>query len=183
MTVGGFAICAAGLVALLTINGATGVPSMAVALTSALIILGLLLPALGMLQMARAGSSPHPGARRGLEMLAAGLVVLLVGVVPIVVISSFSGYVAGASLIAVSGALALTGVVYFRKYAKSVVILLLGTMMIFSGVELIASSNVMAIEYWVSQVENTIYVDVGATVSACGCVLSAYSFFVLHGRS
>lgn len=27
--------------------------------------------------------------------------------------------------------------------------------------------------------ENTVYVDIGATVAACGCVLAAYAFFDL----
>lgn len=182
LIVAGYSVSAAGLVAFLTINGAL-VPGVATAVTSALVILGLVLPALGMLQMARGVDPVQRGTRRGLEMQAAGLIALLLGVVLIDVLSSFSGYVAGAGLVTMSWALALTGVAFFRRYTGSVVILALGMILIFLGVELIAGSDIAMQEYWISQVEKTIYTDIGATVSACGCVVSAYFFFVLRGRS
>ena len=89
-----------------------------------------------------------------------------------------------------SGVLAIAGAVFLRgqftraiaSNTNGVAYLILGTALIFSGVGLIVGSNI-AFEYLISQVENTIYVDIGATVSACGCVLAAYSFFVLHNRS
>jgi len=179
LTVVGYSTACLGLVAFLTINGSAGLSSAAGMVTAILIVAGLVIPAFGMLQKARVVNPVQRGARRGLDMQAAGLVGLLVGVILIVFISSFSGYVAGAGLVAVSGVFAFAGVSFFRKYAGRITILALGTILIFLGVELIAISNVAAADYLVSQLENTILADVGATVTAYGCVVSAYTFFVL----
>ena len=180
LIVAGFSVGAAGLISFLTINCVSGVPGAVITGTSALVVLGLVLPALGMLQMARSVDPTQRTARQGLEMQAMGLVGLLIGVVLIVVLSTFSGYIVGTGFVTVFGTLALIGVVFFRRYAVSAVFLALGMILVFSGVELIADSNIAAIEYWISQVQNTVYVDVGATIAACGCVLAAYSFFVIH---
>ena len=173
---------ATGLIAFLTINGASGVPGAVIAGTSTLVVLGLVLPPLGMLQMARSIDPAQRRARHGLEMQAMGLLGLLIGVLLIVVISTFSGYIVGTGLVTVFGTLALIGVIFFRRYAVSAVFLALGMILVFSGVELIANSNIAAIEHWITQVQNTVYVDVGATIAACGCIIAAYSFFVIHDR-
>ena len=119
-------------------------------------------------------------------MQAFGLLGLLFGVVLIVVTSSLSGYLVSAVFVATAGVSAIAGAVLLRRHfisaiasnTRGVAYLIFGTALIFSGVGLIVGSNI-AFEYLISQVENTIYVDIGATVSACGCVLAAYSFFVL----
>jgi hypothetical protein len=136
-----------------------------------------------MVRMAMSIGHSQLRAGRGLEMQAAGMVGLLFGVVLIVFLSSFSGHLGGASLVAAAGALALVGVVFFREYAGSVLICALGTLLIFSGVGIIAGSSIAAAVGWITQVENTVAADVGATVTACGFVLSAYSFFVLRGHA
>jgi hypothetical protein len=120
-------------------------------------------------------------------MLGLGLVGLLLGVVIIVAVSSIFGYLVGAVFVVASGASAFVGAVLLRRHYTmvgvsnkgSVIYLILGTVLTFSGVVLIAMSNI-ASEYFISQLQNTIYVDVGAMVSAWGCVLSAYSFYTLR---
>jgi len=186
--VAGYSTAAAALVAFLTINGASGIPTAATIGTAVLLAIGLLLPAAGVLQL-RSGQGPTAGgARLGYPLQALGLVGLLFGLVLIVVTATLSGYLVGAVLIATSGVLAMSGAVLLRGYyvataadAGGVACLMSGTALIFSGAGAVVGSNI-AFEYLISQVQNTVCVDAGATVSACGCVLLAYAFFVLHNR-
>jgi len=189
MVVAGYSMVAAGLVAFLTINGASNTPALATTGTAGLIAIGLLLPAAGMLQMRRGLGRVRSTARYGFAMQAFGLFGLLIGVVLIQVAPTLSGYLAGALFVVASGVMAAAGAVlvqgrnikHISSGARYSACLILGTVMIFSGVGVIMGSNI-AFEYLISSVENTIYVDVGATISACGCVLAAYSFFVLNNR-
>jgi hypothetical protein len=97
----------------------------------------------------------------------------------VVAVSSLTAYFLSAFLIMASGASALVGAVFLRRHylslsesnSRSAIYLFTGTALIFSGAALIAWSNV-AFEYLISQLQNTIYVDMAATVSACGCVLA-----------
>jgi hypothetical protein len=187
LVVAGYSTVAVGLVVFLTTNGASGIPMAATIGAAGLVMIGLLLPATGMLQLRRRLAPIESAARYGYAMQAFGLLVLLFGVVLVVELSSLSGYLASAVLVAAAGASAITGAVIIRRHfiggiasnTRNVTYLILGTVLIFSGVGIIVGSNI-AFEYWISQVANTIYVDIGATVSACGCVLAAYSFYVLH---
>jgi hypothetical protein len=187
LIVAGYSTAVAGLVAFLTINGASGVPSVASIGTAVLIAIGLVLPAAGMLQSRRRLDQTKSAARNGLATMGLGLVGLLFGVVIIAFVSSVFGYLVGAVFVAASGASAVVGAILLSRHYTSigvanrgsVVYLILGTTLTFSGLVLIAASNIEATEYFISQVENSIYVDVGATVTAWGCVLSAYSFYVL----
>jgi hypothetical protein len=187
--VGGYSTATLGLVALLTINGASGIPTVIAIGTAGLVAIGLLLPAAGMLQLRKALDQNRTVARSGLAMPALGLVGLLFGVIPLS--SSLSGwFVVSAACIVTSGALALAGAFLLRGHyadigattGRGVEFLILGTTLIFSGVGLILGSNV-AYYFFLSDVGNTVYTDVGAVVSACGCVIAAYSFFVVHARS
>jgi hypothetical protein len=190
LIVGGYSTAAVGLVAFLTINGASGIPTVATIGTAILVVIGLLLPAAGMLLLRRGLDAIKSAARYGFAMQALGLLGLLFGVVLVVAASSLSGYSISAVFVVTAGALAMAGAVLLRgqymfassSNARGVAYLIFGTALIFSGVGLIVGSNI-AFEYLISQVENTIYVDIGATVSACGCILAAYSFFILHNRS
>ncbi len=186
LVVAGYSTAAVALVAFLTINGASGIPSVATIITAGLVIIGLLLPVIGMLQLRRGLSPIRSAARYGFTLQAFGLLGLLFGVVLVVGTSSLSGYILSAVFVAVAGVLAIAGAVLMRGHFASnnrgVAYLIFGTALIFSGVGLIVASNI-AFEYLISQVQNTVYVDTGATVSACGCVLTAYSFFVLHNSN
>ena len=184
----GYSTVAVGLVAFLTINGASGIPSAATIGTAVLLVIGFLLPVAGMLGL-RSLEPSKRAARYGFAMQAFGLLGLLIGVVLVVAISSLTGYLLSAVFVATAGVLAIVGAVLLRGHysttapnSRGVTYLIFGTALVFSGAGLIVGSNI-AFEYLISQVQNTVYVDLGATVSACGCVLAAYSFFVLHSRS
>jgi hypothetical protein len=122
-------------------------------------------------------------------MQAFGLLGLLFGVVIVVAAPSFSSYIIGAVFVITASVSAIGGAILSRVHFMSVSssnnlavwYLILGTTLIFSGVGLIVASNI-GLEFFVSSVENTIYVDIGAAVSACGSVLAAYSFFSLYNH-
>ena len=188
--IAGYSVATLGLIALLTINGASGFPGAIGIGTAVLVAIGLLLAAMGMLQLRRAINQDRKAARYGFGMQALGLVGLLVGVVPLAVSSSLSAvFVVGAILIVISAALALTGTFLLRSHhadigasdTRGVDYLILGTTLLFSGVTLILGSNV-AKYFFLSEVGNNVFTDVGAAISACGCVISAYSFIVLQRR-
>ena len=138
-----------------------------------------------MLQLRRGLDPTKSAARYGFAMQAFGLLGLLFGAVLVVVASSLSGYLLSAVFVVSAGVSAVAGAVLLRRYfisssasnTRNAAYLIFGTALIFSGVGLIVASNI-AFEYLISQVENTVIVDIGATVSACGCVVAAYSFFL-----
>jgi len=187
--VAGYSSGAVGLVAFLATNGASGIPAPAAIGAACLIAIGLVLPAAGMLQLSRGVDSTQRDVRYGFGMQAFGLLGLLSGVVLVVGVSSLSGYLVGAVLVGTASVSAIVGAFLLRTLYKSAIAsssggaacLISGTVLTFSGVGLIVGSDI-AFEYWISTVENAIFVDLGATASACGCVLAAYSFFVLHNR-
>jgi hypothetical protein len=186
LVVAGYSVTAVALVAFLTINGASGVPGIATIGTAVLVVIGLLLPTAGMLQLRRRLGPNERAARYGFTAQALGLLVLLIGVVLVVEVVTLTGYILGAALIAASGVSAIAGAILLRGHygalrekSRGVACLILGTALLFAGVVIIVGSD-LAFEFWISQAENTVYADIGATVSACGCVLSAYSFYVLH---
>ena len=180
----GYVVAAAGLVAFLTVNGMP-VPEPATGVTILLITLGLLLPPAGMFAFRRILDGDKTAARNGLLLEGSGLIVLLLGVVLAVSLSSLTGYLVGAIFIAGSAASALLGAVLLRRRHSDIGLgglrelnyLVLGTALIFSGAAVIMASNI-AFFYFISQVQNTVYVDIGATVIAWGCTLGAYSFFL-----
>jgi uncharacterized membrane protein YidH (DUF202 family) len=185
----GYSVGTVALVVFLTINGASGIPTMAMIITAVLVAIGLFLPAAGMLRLRRIVDPAQRAARNGFAMQALGLIGLFFGVALVVAVSSLSGYFASAVIVVTMGALALLGGVFLTRHhtsfgassARVVVCLVLGMALLFLGTGLIAGSNI-AYQYVISQVENTIYVDIGATVSACGCVIAAYSSFVLRNH-
>jgi hypothetical protein len=124
-------------------------------------------------------------ARCGFALQAFGLVALLFGVALVVVDSSFVGFLLSAVFVVVAGMSAIAGAVLLRRHyasnTRGPAFLIFGIALIFLGVGLIVASNI-AFVYFISQLENTVYADIGATISACGCVLEAYSFFILHNH-
>src|SRR5271157_1832039 len=183
MIVVGYALAAAGLVGVLTINGASEIPPLVQAGVAALIIIGLLLSITGILKLRSDIDKTQVQVRNGLFMHGLALAILLLGVAFTVVFSSLSGFLAGIVFLATSCILALVGILTLRKKytssgtseRKKIDYLLLGTILILAGVGLIIVSDI-ASYYTISQLENIVYVDIGATISAYGCVISAYSF-------
>jgi len=182
----GYSIAAMGFVAFLTTNGtSSGISGVVSIIAASLIAVGLLLPAGGMFLLRRGLENTHIEARRSLSLQGFGLVILFLGVVLVAVSSSLSAYLIGAILFVASGASALAGVILLRKHyasihglqRKEVNYLVLAMALIFSGVGLIVGSNI-AFYYILSQVGNIVYADLGATISAYGCVIAAYSFFI-----
>ena len=186
LVVAGYSTAAMALVVFLMINGASAIPTEAIIGVVILVAIGFLLPLAGMLQLRRGLGPVKSAGRYGFAMQACGLLGLLFGVVLVVVVSSLFSYFLSAVFVAAAGASAISGAALLRKHFNSAIAsnnrilmwLIFGTALIFSGEGVIVGSNI-AYEYWISQVANTIYVDVGAAVSACGFVLAAYSFFIL----
>lgn len=163
----GYATLAIVLLAVLTLNGATGLPAAATIVTSVLFCAGLLLAAAGMLRVSRG---------RGVLLQSAGLIGLLPALVLLQFASSVSGYVVAAAVITLSAVVGCAGAVLLRTPS-----LILGTALVFLGAGVVAASDIAG-QFLISSLQNTVLVDIGATVSACGCVLAAYSFFVLRGE-
>jgi hypothetical protein len=113
-----------------------------------------------------------------------GLVILLLGVLLAVILNSLSGFLIGTVFLATSATSGLLGSILLRKNYASLGLpepnmagyLMLGTALLFSGVGVIMASNI-AFFYIISGAANSVYTDVGATISACGCVAATYSFF------
>jgi hypothetical protein len=181
LLVAGYSILAVAMLAFLTVNG---VPATAVGTitTAALIGLGLLLPAAGLLEVARRMDPPRGGARKGLALLSLSLIGLLIGLVVSFVAASLSGHLVSAVFIVPSGISGLAGAIFISKQATARP-LVAGAALIAIGAALIPASNIAVLAYWISDMGKDIYQDAGATVAACGCVLAAYSFFVLRRRS
>ena len=185
----GYALMAAGLVGVLTINGTSQTPQLVQAAVAALIIVGLLLSMAGILKLRSEFDRTHARVRNGLFMHGSALVILLLGVALTVVFSSLSGFLAGMAFLVTSGILAFIGILTLRKNYisnstskhKKIDYLLFGTILILAGVGVIMVSNIATL-YTISQLENTVYVDIGATFSAYGCVITAYSFLNFHRR-
>lgn len=183
----GYSVVTLGLVALLTINGASGFPGAIGIGTAVLVAIGLMLAAAGMLQLRRAVNQDGRAAAYGFLLQALGLIGLLVGVLPLAVSSSLSGLYLSAIVITTSAASAFRGGFLLRgHYAdigasnkQGVDYLIVGTTLIFAGVGLILASNIAKF-FFLSEVGNNVITDVGAAVSACGCIIAAYAFSVLE---
>lgn len=180
LVVGGYSILAIAMLAFLAVNGvsATAVGTIG---TAGLIALGLLLPAGGMLELASL-MGPSPGAaRRGLVLQSLSFIGLLIGLVLSFIASSISGHVIAGMFIVLSGTSGLVGAIYLFR-SVGVTYLVAGAVLIGIGAALIPASNIALREYWISDLENYVYQDVGATLAACGAVVAGYAAFVLHRR-
>lgn len=179
----GFAVETIAFVVFLTINGAPNVPQSISTFTALLIAVGLLLPASGLMLLRRDGLFPRQ-AKNGLALLAIGLTSLLVGVVLGVATSSLSGYLVATFILAGSTILTLLGTALLRNQFPggnssrigTMDLLFIGMVLLFLGVALVVASSILLSTYDVSQVQAIVCQDVGATISAFGCVVGAYSF-------
>jgi len=181
MVVTGYSILALAMLAFLTINGISST-AVGTITTAGLLVLGLLLPTAGMLQLARRMDPPQGTPRKGLVLQSLSLIGLLIGLVVSFVASSIPGYLVSAVFIVLAGAAGLAGATFISKEARARP-LIIGAVLITIGAALIPASNIALLTYWISGMDNNVYQDIGATLAACGSVMAAYSFFVLHSRA
>jgi hypothetical protein len=181
LVVAGYSLLAVAMLAFLTINGVSG-SAAGTTVTASLIGLGLLLPAAGMLEVARRMNPPHGTSRKGLVLQSLGLIGLLIGLVVSFVASSLSGHLVSAVFIVPAGIAGLAGAIFISKQADTRP-LVIGAALIAIGAALIPASNIALLTYWTSDMGKNIYQDIGATLAACGSVVAAYSFFILRSPS
>lgn len=185
----GYALAAVGLMGVITINGASGIPPLVQAGVAALITLGVLLSITGIMMKRSEFDRNQAQVRNGLFMHGSSLFILLLGIGITQIFNSPSGFLSSIVFLVVSSILALAGIITLRKKYissgtsdhKQISYLLLGTILIIAGVGLIIVSNIESY-YTISQLDNTIYNDIGATISAYGFVISAYSFLTFPRR-
>jgi hypothetical protein len=181
LVVTGYGILAAAMLVFLTINGLSNTAPGTVA-TASLLALGLLLPAAGMLELARHMDPPQGTLRRGLVLQALSLIGLVIGLVASFAASSTSGYLVSAVFIVLAGAAGVAGAIFAAREARARP-LVAGAALIALGALLIPASNIALLAGWLLDLDKNIYEDIGATLAACGCVVAAYSFFVLRSRA
>jgi hypothetical protein len=173
----GYSVLALAMVVFLTINGVsdTAVGTLA---TAGLIGLGLAIPAGSMLALAnQTGRGGTLG--RGLLLQTLSLLSLLIGLVTVFFAASLPVYLMAASLIVLSGVSGLAAAIYFTRNGGTRYFFV-GAGLIAIGAAVIPASNIaLKYLYLISDTDNSVYQDVGATMAACGAVLAAYSFFVL----
>ncbi len=181
LVVAGYAILTVAMLAFLTVNGvsATAVGTIG---TAGLIGLGLLLPAAGMLELARRMDPPQGTARKGLVLQSLSLIGLLIGFVVSFVASSLSGHLVAGVVIVLSGIAGLVGAIFISKQARARQLVVAAALIVI-GAALIPASNIALLAGWLLDIDKNIYQDIGATIAGCGSVVTAYSFFVLRSRS
>ena len=173
----GYSVLAAAMVAFLTINGTSSTAVGTIA-TAGLIGLGLMLPAVAMLELTRRFDPSQRRARTGLALQAVYPVGLLIGLLLSFFASSLPGHVLSAAFIVLAAAAGLIGAALISRQA-GVPQLVVGVGLIAAGAALIPASNIAVQMDWVSDLEKNVLQDLGATVAACGCVVAAYSCFVI----
>lgn len=181
LVVTGYGILAVAMLVFLTINGISSTAA-GTAGTASLLVLGLLLPAAGMLELARRREPPQRTAREGLVLQALSLVGLVIGFVLSFAASSTSGYLVSGVFIVLAGAAGVAGAVFIAQEARARP-LVAGAALIALGAVLIPAPNIALLAGWLLDLDKNIYEDIGATLAACGSAVAAYSFFVLRGRA
>jgi hypothetical protein len=181
LVVAGYCILAAAMLAFLTINGLSSTAVGTIS-TAVLLALGLLLPAVGMLELARRKDPPQGAMGKGLVLQSLSLIGLLIGFVVSFAVSSIPGYLVSGVFIVLAGAAGLAGAVFISKQARARP-LVAGVALITIGAALIPVSNIALLAGWLVDVDKNFYEDIGAALAACGCVAAAYSFFVLRSRA
>ena len=180
LVVAGYSVLAVAMLAYLTVNGVSA-PAVGTVGTAILLVLGLLLPAAGMLELARRMDPPPGPAGTGLVLQSVSLTGLLIGFVVSFVASSLSGRLVSGVVIVLAGISGLVGAIFISKQARARQ-LVLGAALIAIGAALIPASNIAVSADWLLDIDKNIYEDIGATIAGCGSVVAAYSFFVLRSR-
>jgi len=181
LVVVGYSLLALAMISFLTFNGVSAAAAGTIT-TAGLIGLGLVLPAAGMLELARHMGPSEGAARKGLVLQSLGLMGLLIGLVVTFIASSLAGDQASAAFIVLSGISGLFGATFISKAAGKMRLLVVSAVLIAVGAALIPASNIALTTYWILQTDKNIYQDIGATIAACGCVLAAYALFVIRER-
>ena len=183
LVVTGYCILAVAMLAFLTINGISSAAAGTIG-TAGLLVLGLLLPAAGMLELARRMDPPQGTARKGLVLQSLGLIGLLAGFAVSFAASSLSGYLVSGVVIVLSGTAGLAGTIFISKQAGARQ-LVVGAALIAIGAALIPASNIALHAGWLLDIDKNIYMDIGAALAGCGSIVTAYSFFLLrsHGKA
>jgi len=171
VTVAGYSAALVGLLAELPTIGASGTPALATIGIAVLIAIGVLLAAVGTLQVRRSIDRNRIRERSGLALHAAGLLTLLITVITLQVSSTPPASLLAASFALGAGGLAITGAVRIRG---DVPFLPLATLLIFGGLGLIVASQI-GYYFVLSDVASTVVTDLGVAVSACGCAVAAYA--------
>jgi hypothetical protein len=177
----GYSTLAAAMLAFVTINGESS-SAVGTIGTAGLLGFGLVLPAAGMLELARRLDPSNRRMRTGLALQGVCSGGLLLGLLVSFFASSLSGHVVSAAFIAFAGVSGLVAAILISKEA-GVPQLVVGAALIAIGAALIPASNIASQMYWVQDLEKNVYQDIGATVAACGCVVAAYSCFVMRKPS
>ena len=180
LVVAGYSVLAVAMLAFLTVNGVS-TPAAGTVGTAILIVLGLLLPAAGMLELARRMDPSQGPAGKGLVLQSVSLTSLLIGFVVSFVASSLSGRLVSGVVIVLAGISGLVGAILISKRARARQ-LVVAAALIAIGAVLIPASNIAVSADWLLDIDKNIYEDIGATIAGCGSVVAAYSFFVLRSR-
>jgi hypothetical protein len=195
----GYAAAAVGLLINLPAIGSSGPPA-AVSIGSAcLIVVGIVMATAGLLLLRQALDPDRRAVRRGLAMQGLGLVDLLLGVLAIQISSMMSDrdlhafvvlgvLLVGAISVVSASALAIGGGLLLKDNYSDVgatsrtdaSYLILATALIFIGVGVVLGSK---IGYYLvfSDLVSTVANVAGVALSACGCVVAAYSSFMMRG--
>jgi uncharacterized membrane protein len=96
--------------------------------------------------------------------------------------SSLAGHLVSAVFIVPSGVAGLAGAILMSREARARQ-LVIGAALIAIGAALIPAANIAQFAYLVLDTDKNLYQDIGAALAGCGCVVAAYSFFVLRSRS
>ena len=187
MVGGGYAAATLGLLLDLPTIGSSGTSAVVTIGIGLLIAIGILLAAAGMLQLRRAVARGQVDARRGLGMQGLGLVLLLVGVLGLQISPALPVLLGVGIFVFAALALVMVGGWKVRRHysilgvrkAKDVSYLVVGTALVFIGVFVILGSKI-GYYFLFPDVTSTVVNDVGAAISASGCVVATYSSFLLR---
>jgi len=176
----GYSLLLAGMLAFLTVNGISSTAGGASS-TAGFLVLGFLSAAMGMLALTRRMDTLQRTLRIGLVLQSLCMIGLLIGLAVSFVASSLSGHLVSAAFVVPSGVTGLAGAVLISKVARASQ-LVIGAALIAVGAALIPAANIAQYEYLMLSIDKNVYQDIGATIAACGCVVAAYSCFVLRRR-
>ena len=169
LVVAGYSVLAVAMLAYLTVNGVSA-PAAGTGGTAILLVLGLLLPAWGMLELARRMDPLQAPAGKGLVLQSLSLTGFLIGFVVSFVASSLSGRLVSGVVIVLAGISGLVGAIFISKQARARQ-LVVAAALIAIGAVLIPASNIAVSADWLLDIDKNIYEDIGATIAGCGSVV------------
>jgi hypothetical protein len=139
LVISGYSVLALAMLAFLTVNGVSATAAGTIT-TAGLIVLGFLLAAAGMLELARHMDPAHGTVRKGLVLQGLSLIGLLIGLVVSFAASSLPGHLVSAAFIGPAAAAGLAGAVLISRAARARQ-LIIGAALIALGAALIPASS------------------------------------------